>query len=170
MVKLTSKQEVFCIEYLVDFNATQAAIRAGYSLKTAQSIGAENLRKPLIQSNIAKVMGSRTDSANVDAVYVLKRLKEIDELDVVDILDDSGNMRAIKDWPKAWRTSISGLDISEMMGGSDIAITVKKIKWPDKLKNLELLGRHVDIKAWDGERTQDNSPIQKVQIEVVSAS
>ena len=56
------------------------------------------------------------------------------------------------------------------MLGDDIMTVVKKIKWPDKLRNLELLGKHVDIKAWDGEQTGDNSPIQKVQIEVINAS
>ena len=113
---LTAKQEMFCLEYLIDLNATQAAIRAGYSEKTAHSIGNENLIKPLIQECIAQLMADRSNSIAVDAKYVLKRLVEIDELDVVDILDDSGCILAIKDWPKSWRTSITGLDVQEMMG------------------------------------------------------
>lgn len=169
MAKLTDKQEMFCLEYLIDLNATQAAIRAGYSKKTAHSIGNENLIKPLIQERITELKAKRVDSVQEDATYVLKRLIEIDSLDVVDILDDSGSMKAIKDWPKAWRTSISGLDINEMTVG-DISTVVKKIKWPDKLRNLELLGRHVDVKAWDGESSGSNDPIHKVQIEVISGS
>lgn len=54
MPKLTPKQELFINEYLIDLNATQAAIRAGYSEKTAQEIGAENLSKPMIQAAIQK--------------------------------------------------------------------------------------------------------------------
>jgi len=100
---------------------------------------------------------------------VLNRLVEIDSLDVLDILDNTGNVKAIREWPKAWRTSISGIDVQDMMSGDTDSI-LKKIKWPDKLRNLELLGKHVDVKAWDGEQTTDNSPIQKVQIEVISAS
>ena len=167
--KLTDKQEMFCQEYLIDLNATQASIRAGYSEKTAQRIGSENLSKPLIQERIAGLKLDRSNSIGVDAKYVLNRLVEIDGLDVIDILDDSGNMRAIRDWPKSWRTSISGLDIQDMLQ-ADTASVIQKIKWPDKLRNLELLGKHVDIKAWDGEQTKDNPPIQKVQIEVISAS
>ena len=166
---LTAKQEMFCLEYLIDLNATQAAIRAGYSEKTAHSIGNENLIKPLIQDRISELNTKRLDSVDLDAKYVLKRLVEIDSLDVIDILDSDGCMKQIIDWPKEWRTSISGLDINEMIVG-DISSVVKKIKWPDKLKNLELLGRHVDIKAWDGESSSSDVPIHKVKIEVVGAS
>ena len=87
---------------------------------------------------------------------MLKRLVEIDELDVLDILDNTGCMKAIKDWPKSWRTSISGLDVQEMLG-DDIVSVVKKIKWPDKLRNIELLGKHVDIQAFNEKSTVDNN-------------
>ena len=80
-----------------------------------------------------------------------------------------GNMKAIRDWPKAWRTSISGLDVQDMISG-DTESVIKKIKGPDKLRNLELLGKHVDIKAWDGENSDNDQPIQKIQIEVVGAN
>ena len=156
--KLTAKQEMFCLEYLIDLNATQAAIRAGYSEKTAQVIGPENLAKPYIAERIALAFNERAESVTIDAKYVLKRLVEIDELDVIDILDDVGNMKAIRDWPKAWRTSISGLDVQDMISG-DTESVIKKIKWPDKLRNLELLGKHVDIKAWDGENSDNDQPI-----------
>jgi len=154
--KLTAKQEMFCLEYLIDLNATQAAIR-------------ENLAKPYIAERIALAFNERAESVTIDAKYVLKRLVEIDELDVIDILDDVGNMKAIRDWPKAWRTSISGLDVQDMISG-DTESVIKKIKWPDKLRNLELLGKHVDIKAWDGENSDNDQPIQKIQIEVVGAN
>ena len=117
MAKLTDKQEMFCLEYLIDLNATQAAIRAGYSEKTAQQVGSENLSKPVINQYISKLKAERSNSVSIDAKYVLKRLVEIDSLDVLDILDESGSMKQIKEWPKSWRISISGLDIQEMMSG-----------------------------------------------------
>ena len=150
--KLTSKQGAFCEEYLIDLNATQAAIRAGYSKKTAQRIGSENLSKPLIQERIEELKAKRSDSVALDAKYVLNRLVEIDSLDVIDILDDSGCIKPIKEWPKSWRISISGLDIQEMLG-DDVMSVVKKIKWPDKLRNIELLGKHVDIQAFNDSAT-----------------
>ena len=74
---LTAKQEMFCLEYLIDLNATQAAIRAGYSLKTAKDIACENLAKPNIQGRIAQAMVERSESTKIDAAYVLKMSNEL---------------------------------------------------------------------------------------------
>lgn len=75
-VKLSPKQILFINEYLVDFNATQAAIRAGYSRKSAHSIGQENLTKPAIQIAIREIMDKNITEVEVSANYVLKRLIE----------------------------------------------------------------------------------------------
>lgn len=75
--KLTDKQELFCLEYLIDLNATQAAIRAGYSARTAQAIGAENLTKPLISERIAKAFNERAEETKINAAYVLKMSNEL---------------------------------------------------------------------------------------------
>jgi phage terminase small subunit len=75
--KLTAKQEMFCLEYLIDLNATQAAIRAGYSRKTATDIACENLAKPNIQERIAIAMAERIESTKIDAAYVLKMSDEL---------------------------------------------------------------------------------------------
>lgn len=159
--KLTKKQELFVSEYLIDLNATQAAIRAGYSEKTANRIATENLSKPVIQAAISKAQNKRLEKNEVNADYVLKRLIEIDEMDVVDILDDGGHLKPITQWPKTWRRTISGLDVQELMMGK-VETVLRKIKWPDKVKNLELLGKHIDIQAFkekreiEGELTVNN--------------
>ncbi|HGK4602807.1 TPA: terminase small subunit [Yersinia enterocolitica] len=151
MAKLTDKQELFAREYLKDLNATQAAIRAGYSEKTARKIGSENLTKPDVAERIAELKGERCEEVGIDAAYVLRRLVEIDQMDVLDILLSNGELKPIKDWPKTWRTTLSGIDVTEMAG--DVPGFLKKIKWPDKVKNLELLGKHVDVQAFK-ERTE----------------
>jgi len=143
---LTDKQEMFCREYLIDLNATQAAIRAGYSEKTANEQGAQNLAKLSIQNRISDLKLQRNEQVNIDAAYVLKRLVEIDQMDVLDILLPNGELKPIKDWPKTWRTTLSGMDITEMAG--DDPGFLKKIKWPDKVKNLELLGKHISVQAF----------------------
>lgn len=71
---LTGKQQRFVDEYLIDLNATQAAIRAGYSEKTAYSIGDENLKKPEIAQAIQAAMNSRSKRTQVDADYVLRTI------------------------------------------------------------------------------------------------
>lgn len=145
---LTDKQEAFCREYLIDLNATQAAIRAGYSEKTAKDIACENLAKPNLQSRIAELKAQRNERNDIDADYVLRRLVDIDQMDVLDILTETGDLKPVAQWPKLWRTTLSGLDIVAMAGDGDTAALLKKIKWPDKVKNLELLGRHIAVQAF----------------------
>ena len=74
---MTYKQDRFCQEYLLDFNATQAAIRAGYSHRTAYSIGNENLRKPEIRKRIRELVAARNTRTLVAADRVLGKLAEI---------------------------------------------------------------------------------------------
>ncbi|QHJ78725.1 MAG: hypothetical protein [Bacteriophage sp.] len=76
MANLTPKQQRFVDEYLIDLNATQAAIRAGYSEKTAKEIGSENLTKPNIQEAIQKTQNIRTERTEVTQDYVLKTIVE----------------------------------------------------------------------------------------------
>lgn len=153
--ELTDKQEMFCREYLVDLNATKAALRAGYSEKTAYSIGHENLSKPEIQNRISELMQERASKVDIDAKYVLNRLLEIDRMDVMDILNDDMSLKRVSEWPKVWRQYLSGFELAEMFSGKgderEAIGVLKKIKWPDKVKNLELLGRHIDVKAFEKE-------------------
>jgi phage terminase small subunit len=72
-MKLTAKQQAFCEEYLVDLNATQAAIRAGYSPKTANVIGPENLAKPCIAECIAELKKARSKKTEINAAWVLAK-------------------------------------------------------------------------------------------------
>lgn len=149
---MTPKQEAFVREYLIDLNATQAAIRAGYSEATAYSIGQENLNKPEIAAAISEAQADRAERTQINADYVLNRLVEIDNMDVLDIVDDKLNLKPVHQWPRVWRRYLSGFDVAEMFEGrgEDREMTgiLKKIKWPDKVKNLELLGKHVGVQAF----------------------
>jgi len=71
--KLTAKQQAFCEEYLIDLNASQAAVRAGYSVKTAKDIGCENLAKPNIASYIAELKRKRSEKTAINAAWVLEK-------------------------------------------------------------------------------------------------
>ncbi|HIE4798968.1 TPA: terminase small subunit [Serratia marcescens] len=159
---LTDKQEMFCREYLIDLNATQAAIRAGYSVKTANRTASDNLSKPDIKKRIFELKSERNAQVNIDAAYVLRRLVEIDQMDVLDILNDDGSLKPISEWPKTWRTTLSGLDITTTVTNFDettIENILKKIKWPDKVKNLELIGKHINVQAFkDKIETEDVTP------------
>ena len=110
---MTKKQKRFVEEYLIDLNATQAAIRAGYSPDTAKSIGSENLTKPDIQARIAKAMAERskrTATLKPDAAP-----------------EDTAAIQSVK-------VKTFGEDGLE-----------REIKMADKLKALELLGKHLGM-------------------------
>ncbi|HCF1174482.1 TPA: terminase small subunit [Pseudomonas aeruginosa] len=148
---LTKKQRLFVDEYLIDLNATQAAIRAGYSTRRAAEIGYQLLQRPEVAQAIQAAMAERSKRTEVEADYVIRRLREIDEMDVLDILEDDGSFRSIRDWPRAWRQFLSGIEIAELFEGRGddrrIAGVLRKVKWPDKLRNLELLSRHVGTES-----------------------
>lgn len=80
MAKLTDKQELFAHEYLKDLNATQAAIRAGYSEKTAQEQSSRLLSNVMVQDRLAELKEERNKEIGIDAAYVLCRLVEIDQM------------------------------------------------------------------------------------------
>lgn len=76
-MKLTEKQKIFCDEYIISLNATQAAIKAGYAEKTAYAIGAENLKKPKIQSYISERMEQKESSLIATQDEVLQYLTSV---------------------------------------------------------------------------------------------
>ncbi len=75
-MSLTPKQQLFVAEYLVNLNATQAAVRAGYSKKTAYSVGHENLKKPEVAAAIQEAMEARSERTEIDQDWIVKRLVE----------------------------------------------------------------------------------------------
>lgn len=150
--KLNPQMEMFAQEMLKDpRNQRQAAINAGYSVKTATQKAAGLMNLPKVVARIEELMEARNKRLRVSADYVLLRLVEIDQMDVLDILQDDGGLKPISQWPKIWRTTLSGLDISTTITNFDettLENMLKKIKWPDKVKNLELIGKHVDVMAF----------------------
>lgn len=150
--KLNPRKELFCREYIVDLKAGPAAIRAGYSEKTAYSAGPRMLLEPDVKARINQLKQERIDQLGIDANYVLLRLYEIDQMDVLDILYEDMSLKNVSDWPPVWRRYLSGFDLADMFEGQgddrEMVGILKKIKWPDKVKNLELLGKHVSVQAF----------------------
>lgn len=79
MAKLNAKQELFCQEYIIDLNATQAAVRAGYSEKTASATASRLLANVKVSSRIKELKDKRADKLELDAYWVLKRLKDVSD-------------------------------------------------------------------------------------------
>lgn len=142
---LTAKQDRFCDEYLIDCNATQAAIRSGYSEATAAEIGYENLRKPQIQQRIAARMSERAVRTRVTQDRVLSGIAEMAYYDLADAFDEKGALRAIHDMPPMLRNAIAGIEVQELKIGDTTVGHVKKVKLVDRKGSFELLGRHLKL-------------------------
>ena len=150
---LTAMQEAYAQEYTkCPENQTQAAINAGFSPNTAAVKASVMMRDERIQKRIAELMEERNKRLRVSADYVLLRLVEIDQMDVIDILNDDMSIKPVSEWPKVWRQYLTGFELADMFEGrgdeKKLVGILKKIKWPDKVKNLELIGKHVDVNAF----------------------
>jgi len=168
MSDLTPKQFRFAEEYLVDLNATKAAIRAGYSEDTAGSQGHDLLKKPEMQAAIETMRAERSRITNIDAAWVLTRLAQEAFADVSDLYEESGALKPVHEWPMVWRTGlIAGIETAqefETVDGEKQSVgIVHKIKLSDRLKRIELLGKHVNIKAFSDQLAitgKDGGPIE----------
>ncbi|MGP9420085.1 terminase small subunit [Ewingella sp. AOP9-I1-14] len=151
--KLSAQMEAFCQEYLKDpTQQRQAAIRAGYSPKTATQKAAGLMANPKVSNRIEQLMRERNKRVKMGADDVLRKLAEMMDADIIDILNDSGGIKPVSEWPPVWRKSISGFEVAELFEGRgedrEQIGYLKKIKLLDKIKVLELIGKHVDVAAF----------------------
>lgn len=148
MSKLTEKQKAFCREYIIDFNATQSAIRAGYSKKTAGAVGFENLKKPEIMEVIAELIDARAEKAGINAQWVLDKAVEL-------------HARCMQAEP-----------VYEYIDGEKVATGEYKFDSSTAARSLELIGKHVDVQAFK-ERVEHGGEVKtvsEIKIELVKPS
>lgn len=152
--KLTALQSRFVDEYMIDLNATRAAERAGSKAKNLTVAGAELLANPNVAAEIDRRKLARSEETQIDAAWVLKRLAAEAEADIADLYDENTNtLKPVHEWPMIWRQGlIAGIEINELFEGAGedrVKIGyVSKIKQSDRLKRLELIGKHVRVNAF----------------------
>lgn len=143
MAKLTEKQQRFVDEYLIDLNATQAAIRAGYSVKTAKDIGCQNLAKLNIQQEISEKMAERSKRTGVNQDRIVMELAKIAFVNAADVIDsDDATIKAgatADDTAAIQSVKVKVIPTKEGEG------VEREIRLNDKLKALELLGKHLGM-------------------------
>lgn len=148
---LTAKQAQFVKEYLIDLNATQAAIRAGYSEKTAYAVGHENLRKPEIAAAIQSKMDGRSQRLEITSDRVLQEIARLGFADIRKVFTPTGQLRNIHELPEEVAASIASVEVvTRPSGGVDEdgnreVEYVHKLKFWDKRGSLELLGKHLKL-------------------------
>ena len=151
MATLNAKQKRFCEEYLIDLNATQAAIRAGYSEKTAYSQGQRLLRHSDAQSLIQKLKDKRSKRTDITADRVLAELAKVGFSDVRNVLTKEGNLTSPTDWDDETAGAIASIEVVTLQNGDTDEHGNKqvdhlhKIKTWDKLGALDKLGKHLGM-------------------------
>lgn len=140
--KLTDKQKKFVEEYLIDLNATQSAIRAGYSPKTANEQGARLLVNVSIQEAISKAMAERSRRTGINQDRIVQELARIAFVKITDVVDPDGEINTnASDDDLACIESYKVEDSDSVNGSS----SKREVKLASKIKALELLGKHVGM-------------------------
>ena len=156
---LTPKQKRFVQEYLVDLNATAAAVRAGYSKKTAEVIGYENLRKPQIETAINQAIQEREKRTKITQDMVLQETAKLAFFDIRKMFDKNGKPLDISQLDDDTAAALVGLDVQDVyeFNGDEKQFVgyIKKYKMSDKLRALELLGKHLG--TWEPQNKQQTA-------------
>ena len=144
--KLTAQQEKFCHEYLIDRNATQAAIRAGYSGKTARQLGYQLFTNIYVKGRVNQLISAELGNIDATAARIKKELTNLAFINIADAYDQNGALKSFEDMPVELQRAILAVESEELFDGvgknrEQIGYT-KRIKLTDKLKALEMLGRH----------------------------
>jgi phage terminase small subunit len=156
---LTPRQALFVQEYLIDLNATRAAIRSGYSEKSAERQGIRLTGHDRVKAEIAKAMGERSKRTNITSDMVLEELAKMAFANIADFMVIQPDGSAYVDLSKASKEQLAALteiQVDEIVEGKGAAarnIRRIKIKMSDKKANLELLGRHLG--TWKADEEDD---------------
>lgn len=143
IVALTKKRQRFCEEYLIDLNGTQAAIRAGYSVETAGSIASELLKIPEVRARIDQAMAERSKRVGVNADRVLQELAKVAFINAADIIN-MDDATIAEDADRDDTAAIASVKVKRFPTEAGEGIE-REIRLADKLKALELCGRHLGM-------------------------
>lgn len=160
----SDKRGLFCLEYVKDLNATRAAKEAKYSVKSADVQGAQNLANVKVMECITFLQNEYAKTKEYNASDLRADLLAMKNMSIADIFDDDFNLKPLSEWSEVWLTSVSAIDVSELSkvkGKKDLLTVVKKIKFPDTVKVIELLGKHIDIQAWREVHKVENTTLAK---------
>lgn len=158
--KLTKLQAAFAAEYILDFNGAQAAGRAGSKAKDLSVAGSEFLANPRVQAEVARLMAERSQRTKINADWVLTRLAAEAEADLADIYTANGALLPVSEWPEIWRKGlVQGVKHTEVKDsqGNLTGDTIVEIKLSDRIKRIELIGKHVDVQAFREQIQQDGT-------------
>lgn len=165
MAAIKEQHKLFVKEYLVDYHGENAAIRAGFTAKSARSQASKMLSMPKIQKELKAQQSKLTKKLEISATRVLEELGRVAFSDIRTLFDDDGNLLKITDLDKDTTATLAGLDITTTHGaknedGTDTVEQTYKFKQWDKIAALEKLARHLGMFKEDGTSLNINVNIE----------
>lgn len=131
------------VSYLLDFDYKATGLRMGMASSAIRAIVKSNRKE------LDDLQKAREIRVKVDADYILSSLKELNEADISEVYNDNGSLKPLSEWPAVFRKGVRNLEVNERVDESGKLVgRAVKIKLPDKLKTLELMGKHVAVKAF----------------------
>lgn len=169
MAKLTGRKRLFAHEYVVDMNGAQAAIRAGFAKSRARVTASELLKEQPVIALIDELKAKRMERTEVDADVVLQDLMEYRQADLRNLYDDNGSLKSIHEWPEFFtRLGVVSIKTREEFIEGELVGYIKEVKWENKTKVLELIGKHIAVNAWREQKTIDMSdPLKELYAEIM---
>lgn len=145
----STRRAMFVEEYLRDYNGTQAAIRAGYAADTAYSEASRLLRNVEIKEAIEKRKKELLAAISEDQFRTAREIQRIAHLDIRKLYDETGQLKPVSDWDDESAAAVSSVETVRRQSpeeadedGNPVWETVLKVRTHDKVKALELIGRH----------------------------
>ncbi|MFK0335385.1 terminase small subunit [Rhizobium sp. NPDC090275] len=147
---LPPKIQLFVAEYLKDFHGQNAAIRSGYSKKSARVQAAALLSRDDVKAELDAAKVARLARVDMDSDAVLVRLQDEVEADIADLYDDNGALLPVEEWPLIWRQGlVVGVETETKTNEDGTADTVvTRVRFADRTRRLEMLGRHIKVNAF----------------------
>jgi len=174
---ITAQQEEFC-----QFLANNPQLTYSDAYRYAYATG--NMKNATINRNASSLLDNSKMTTRVDqlknerairtgvsADALLVQLDDMRTADVSDIIDSQGKLIALKQWPKVWRLMLNGFDSIEMLSkGGESSAVLKKVKWIDRLKVIELIGKHIGVQAFQGKFDVKVGPKKSLQELLIQAA
>lgn len=159
---LNHRRKLFCEEYMKDLNGKQAAIRAGYSVKTANEQAARLVHIPEVKEYIQVLRNEISERNKVDVDELVGILANIARCDIAEYYDDEGNLRDIEDIPKEHRAALDSIDVSDVYEGRVKIGETKRVRFVNRLTAIELLMKHLGAFEKDNSQQATNVTLFKL--------
>jgi len=160
---LTNKMELFCREFVIDYNATNAAIKAGYSVHSATSKGCDLLKDKAVIKKVKELQQEMQKNLGITAENVVAELAKVGFSNIQDFIKPGNSIEDISKMSREKAAAISSVEINQVTVGRKKVTTVK-FKLHNKVEGLEKLGRHLGIFEKDNKQKTDLTISEKTEI------